>query len=250
VTDQVLADVARLEETVEREIRAACTAYSDDIAALIIEPIQGEGGDNHFRPEFFQTLRRLADELGFLLICDEVQTGLGLTGSMWAWQQMGAEPDLFAFGKKTQVCGFASSHRIDDVENVFKVSSRINSTWGGNLVDMVRCEQYLEIIEEERLVDNAKVVGAHLLAGLEEMAREFTGLVSNVRGRGLFIAFDLPDKALRDRTLAACLEHGLIGLASGASAIRFRPSLALSKEEANEGVEKLRAALTTARSHA
>ena len=249
-TDTVLAEVARLEETVEREIRAACAGYPDDVAALIIEPIQGEGGDNHFRPEFFQTLRRLADELGFLLICDEVQTGLGLTGSMWAWQQMGAEPDLFAFGKKTQVCGFASNHRIDDVDNVFKVSSRINSTWGGNLVDMVRCEQYLEIIEDEHLVENAKVVGTHLLAGLQEMAREFTGLVSNVRGRGLFIAFDLPDKGLRDRTLAACLEHGLIGLASGASAIRFRPSLALSKEEANEGIEKLRGALTTARSSA
>ena len=249
VTDQVLADVARLEETVEREIRAACAEHPDDIAALIIEPIQGEGGDNHFRPEFFRTLRRLADELGFLLICDEVQTGLGLTGSMWAWQQMGAEPDLFAFGKKTQVCGFASNHRIDDVENVFKVSSRINSTWGGNLVDMVRCEQYLEIIEEERLVENAKVVGAHLLAGLQEMAKEFTGLVSNVRGRGLFLAFDLPDKGLRDRTLAACLDQGLIGLASGAAAIRFRPSLALSKDEADEGVSKLRLALAAARSH-
>ena len=249
VTDQVLADVARLEETVEREIRAACAEHPDDIAALIIEPIQGEGGDNHFRPEFFRTLRRLADELGFLLICDEVQTGLGLTGSMWAWQQMGAEPDLFAFGKKTQVCGFASNHRIDDVENVFKVSSRINSTWGGNLVDMVRCEQYLEIIEEERLVENAKVVGAHLLAGLQEMAKEFTGLVSNVRGRGLFLAFDLPDKGLRDRTLAACLDQGLIGLASGAAAIRFRPSLALSKDEADEGVSKLRLALAVARSH-
>ncbi|MGE5091303.1 MAG: L-lysine 6-transaminase [Bacillota bacterium] len=250
VTDAVIADVVRMEETVEREIRAACAEYPNDIAALIIEPIQGEGGDNHFRPEFFRSLRRLADEFGFLLICDEVQTGLGLTGSMWAWQQMGAEPDLFAFGKKTQVCGFASNHRIDDVDNVFKVSSRINSTWGGNLVDMVRCEQYLEIIEEDRLVENAKVVGAHLLAGLQEMASEFTGLVSNVRGRGLFIAFDLPDKALRDRTLAACLDHGLIGLASGASAIRFRPSLALSKAEADEGVEKLRGALTSARSHA
>ena len=137
---------------------------------------------------------------------------------MWAWQQTGVEPDLFAFGKKTQVCGFASTHRIDDVDNVFKVSSRINSTWGGNLVDMVRCAQYLEIIEQEGLVDNARVVGAHLLASLRAMAGEFAGTVSNVRGQGLFIAFDLPDKAMRDRTLAACLEHGLIGLASGASA--------------------------------
>ncbi len=139
VTDAVLKDVAAAEETVEREIRAAHAASPDDIAALILEPIQGEGGDNHFRPELFRRLRALADELEFLLIFDEVQTGVGLTGSMWCWQQMGVEPDMFAFGKKTQVCGFASNHRIDDVpDNVFKVSSRINSTWGGNLVDMIR----------------------------------------------------------------------------------------------------------------
>ena len=248
VTDAVLRDVERAEETVEKEIRKACADYENDIAGLILEPIQGEGGDNHFRPEFFRRLRSLADELEFLLIFDEVQTGVGLTGSMWCWQQMGVEPDLFCFGKKTQVCGFASNHRIDDVDNVFKISSRINSTWGGNLVDMVRCERYLEIIHEESLVENARVVGEHFLARLREMAEEFQGTVSNVRGRGLFLAFDLPDKAMRDRTLAACLEHGVIGLASGSSAIRFRPSLALSKDEADEGVRKLRRALGAARS--
>ena len=90
---------------------------------------------------------------------------------MWCWQQMGVEPDLFAFGKKTQVCGFASNHRIDDVpDNVFKVSSRINSTWGGNLVDMIRCARYLEIIDEENLIENARVVGEHLQARLRELA--------------------------------------------------------------------------------
>jgi L-lysine 6-transaminase len=247
VTESVLQEVARAEEAVEAEIRKACAERRDDIAALIIEPIQGEGGDNHFRPEFFRRLRSLADELEFLLIFDEVQTGVGLTGSMWSWQQLNVEPDLFCFGKKTQVCGFASNHRIDDVDNVFKVSSRINSTWGGNLVDMVRCQRYLEIIDEENLVENARVVGEHLLARLREMAEEFSGVVSNVRGRGLFLAFDLPDKAMRDRTLAACLEHGLIGLASGAAAIRFRPSLALSKDEADEGVRKVRRAIASAR---
>src|SRR5215468_1884414 len=164
VTEEVVREVAAAEDAVEREIRAAVAANPDDIAALILEPIQGEGGDNHFRPELFRRLRGLADELEFLLIFDEVQTGVGLTGSMWCWQQLGVEPDLFVFGKKTQVCGFASTTRIDDVENVFKISSRINSTWGGNLVDMVRSARYFEIIEEEDLVANAAAVGAHLLA--------------------------------------------------------------------------------------
>jgi len=243
VTPEVLREVEAAEEAVEREIRAACAAHRDDIAALIVEPIQGEGGDNHFRPELFRRLRALADELEFLLIFDEVQTGVGLTGSMWAWQQFGVEPDLFCFGKKTQVCGFAANSRIDDVDNVFKVSSRINSTWGGNLVDMIRCAKYLEIIAEENLVENARSVGEHLVARLRELEAEFPGVVTNVRGRGLFAALDLPDKAMRDRALAACLENGLIALASGASAIRFRPALNLSREEADEGVRKLKRAI-------
>ena len=245
VTPSVQAEVAAAEESVEREIRKACADTPGDIAALILEPIQGEGGDNHFRPEFFRRLRALADELEFLLIFDEVQTGVGLTGSMWCWQQLGVEPDLFCFGKKTQVCGFASNRRIDDVENVFRVSSRINSTWGGNLVDMVRGARYLEIIEEENLVANARTVGEHLLARLSEMARELPA-VSNVRGRGLFAALDLPDKETRDRTLAACLENGLIALASGVNAVRFRPPLNLSREEAEEGVRKLARAIRAA----
>jgi L-lysine 6-transaminase len=247
VTEAVLAETAALEEQVEREIRKACADNPGDIAALIVEPIQGEGGDNHFRVELFRSLRALADELDFLLIFDEIQTGVGLTGSMWAFQQFGVEPDLFCFGKKTQVCGFASNERIDETDNVFKVSSRINSTWGGNLTDMIRCGQYLEIIAEENLVENARVVGEYLVGRLTELEAEFPGVVSNVRGRGLFCALDLPDKAMRDLTLAACLEHGLIGLASGHSAIRFRPALNLSRDEADEGVRKLRRAIAAAR---
>jgi L-lysine 6-transaminase len=245
ITPEVVRDVAAQEEQVEREIRDACGRFPGDIAALILEPIQGEGGDNHFRPEFFARLRRLADELEFLLVFDEVQTGLGLTGSMWAWQQFGVEPDLFCFGKKTQVCGFASNSRIDDVENVFSVSSRINSTWGGNLADMVRCAKYLEIIEQENLVENARTTGEHLLGRLRELAGELPA-ISNVRGRGLFVAFDLPDKETRDRTLSACLDNGLIALASGGSAVRFRPALTLSPAEADEGVRKLRRAVQVA----
>ncbi|HKA35786.1 MAG TPA: L-lysine 6-transaminase [Thermoanaerobaculia bacterium] len=246
LTPAIEEEAAAAEARVEAEIRAACAESPGDIAALIVEPIQGEGGDNHFRPDFFRRLRALADELEFLLIFDEVQTGVGQTGSMWCWQQFGVEPDLFTFGKKTQVCGFAANARIDDVENVFKISSRINSTWGGNLVDMVRCARFLEIIEEDDLVANAAAVGAHLLARLAEMAAEFPGVVSNVRGRGLFLALDLPDKQMRDRVLSGCLEHGLIALASGASAVRFRPPLTLSREEAEEGVRKLRRAIASA----
>jgi L-lysine 6-transaminase len=181
-----------------------------------------------------------------LLILDEVQTGIGLTGRMWGFQTVGVVPDLFAFGKKTQVCGFASNDRVfDEPENVFTVSSRINSTWGGSLVDMVRARKYLEIIEEESLVENARVVGEFLIGKLQELAKEFPGKMGNVRGKGLFIAFDLPDGATRGKVLSAWLQkHNVMGLASGEHAIRLRPPLTLSKDEALLGVQRLRATLT------
>ena len=92
-----------------KEIKKAFKDNKDDVAGIIIEPIQAEGGDNHFRNEFMKELRILADENEALLIFDEVQTGLGLTGTIWAHEQMGVKPDLMAFGKKTQVCGVLSN---------------------------------------------------------------------------------------------------------------------------------------------
>jgi L-lysine 6-transaminase len=245
VTDAVLADVEKLEAQAVAEIERAVAERKDDVAALIIEPIQGEGGDNHFRPEFFRRLRELADEHEFLLICDEVQTGVGTTGAMWGWQNTGIVPDIFVFGKKTQVCGIAATSRIDDVDSVFKVSSRINSTWGGNLVDMFRATKYFEIIAAENLVENARVVGEHLLVKLQALGEEMPQLVSNVRGRGLFLALDLPSTELRGKALEACLAQGLMALASGHRAIRMRPALNLTTAEADEGVEKLRRALAS-----
>src|SRR5687767_6462027 len=130
--------VSAKEQHTCNEIEAAFAADPHGIAAIIIEPIQCEGGDHHFRPEFLRKLREYADRFEALLIFDEVQTGMGATGTMWAYQQLGVTPDIVAFGKKTQVCGIMSTARIDDIEtNVFRVSSRINSTWGGNLADMV-----------------------------------------------------------------------------------------------------------------
>ncbi len=241
-----LPEIQAAEARAVAEISEAVARYGDDIACLIVEPIQAEGGDNHFRAEFLRELRRLADQHDFLLIFDEVQTGLGLTGSMWAWQGLGVEPDLFAFGKKVQVCGFAANGRIDTVkDNVFQVSSRINSTWGGNLVDMVRATRILEIIEADTLVENASNVGAFLLAGLNDLAGELPHLVLQARGRGLMIAFDLPDQETRARAVAAARTQGLLLLPCGATAIRFRPFLDITREDAAKGLDLLGRALRT-----
>jgi L-lysine 6-transaminase len=239
-----LARVAEDEAQAVREIERAFAAHPHDIAAVIIEPIQGEGGDNHFRGEFLRELRRLADEHDALLVFDEVQCGFGLTGRMWAFEHFGAVPDIIAFGKKTQVCGIIAGPRIDEVEdNVFKVSSRINSTWGGSLVDMVRCEVILEAMDAEDLVANAAATGVHLLSGLQDLAARHPQLVSNVRGRGLMCAFDCPDRAVRDALLQRALEARLIVLPCGERSVRMRPPLILSREESDEGVRRLDAAL-------
>ncbi|HYG61083.1 MAG TPA: L-lysine 6-transaminase [Thermoanaerobaculia bacterium] len=242
-TPEVLEQVIAAERQAIAEIEQALVENRDDIAALIIEPIQGEGGDNHFRGEFLRELRRLADEHDFLLIFDEIQTGFGMTGRWWSCEHFDVLPDIIAFGKKTQVCGIAVSNRIDDVESVFKVPSRINSTWGGNLVDMVRCTRFIEIIEEDGLLANAERVGRRLLDGLRRLEEVFPGKVTNSRGRGLFVAFDLPDQALVNKVLDTLLAQGTMALPSGVHSIRFRPALVLQPEEADEALRRVEKAL-------
>jgi L-lysine 6-transaminase len=240
LTDESLADAAQREEAALAQAKQFLVERKDDVAAFIMEPIQGEGGDNHFRPEFFRAIRQLCDENDMLLIFDEVQSGVGITGKMWSFENFGVEPDLFCFGKKTQVCGFASNDRIFDIgENVFTVSSRINSTWGGNLVDMVRSQRYFEIIDDDKLVDNAANVGSYFIGELQRFAEQFPNLVSNVRGRGLMTAFDLPSGELRDAALKAFMNTDVMVLASGHQSARFRPALNLSMDEAAEGIRRM-----------
>ncbi len=243
LNEQNLARVIREEEIAVNQIKEAFRSNNDDIAAIIIETVQGEGGDNHFRGEFLRALRRLSDENDAMFIIDEVQTGIGLTGKMWGHQHF-VEPDMIAFGKKMQVCGFLCSKRIDEVqENVFKVPSRINSTWGGNLVDMVRAQRYLEIIDEENLVENARIMGTYLVNGLHELAQEFPSVVSNPRGLGLYAAFDVSTPETRTKIRTACMQKGLIVLPSGETAIRFRPPLTVSREELDLGLSIIKSAI-------
>jgi L-lysine 6-transaminase len=230
------------------EIRAAIAEHGDDIAALIVEPIQGEGGDNHFRAEFFAALRRICDENEIFFILDEVQTGLGMTGRWWAYEHFGFEPDAVAFGKKTQVCGIAVGPRVAEVEkNCFVESSRLNSTWGGNLVDMVRCARYLEVIEDEGLVENAAHRGEEALGKLHALQAELPDVMANSRGLGLFLAFDVVDPQLRPAILQRTFANGLLVLPSGDTSIRMRPALNVTSAEIDEAMGLLERSLRQAR---
>lgn len=232
--------VAELERRVEQQIRDICKAKAHDIAAIIIEPIQGEGGDRHFRGEFFAALRRICDEFDLLLIFDEVQCGMGLTGRNWCWEHFGVAPDLMSFGKKAQVCGVMAGPRLNEVEgNVFRVPSRINSTWGGNLTDMVRSMHVLRVIEQERLVDHARTMGEQFQARLHEVARDFP-IITAVRGRGLMMAFDLPSKEPRDGLWKACYESGLLVVRCGERSIRMRPVLDVAPDVIDDAIRLLR----------
>jgi L-lysine 6-transaminase len=238
------ADMDASEAESLRQARAAFETYPHDIACFVAEPIQGEGGDRHFRPGFFAAMRELCDEYDALLIFDEVQTGCGLTGTPWAYQQLGVEPDVVAFGKKTQVCGIMAGRRVDEVaDNVFAVASRLNSTWGGNLTDMVRARRILEVIEADELFDNAAEQGRYLRARLEELATDFPAIVLEPRGRGLMCAFNLPTTADRDELIRRLWQRGVIVLPAGPVGVRFRPALTVSRAEIDAAISAVRGAL-------
>jgi L-lysine 6-transaminase len=232
-----LDEIIKLEIQAIEEIKSAIKNNPDDMAVLILEPIQCEGGDNFFRKEFFQKLRDITFENDIMLMFDEVQTGFGISGKFWASDHY-VKPDIIAFGKKVQQCGIMVSDRVDEVEdNCFNVSGRINSTWGGNLVDMVRSTQIMNIMEEEKILDNVAGRSSYLLKRLHEIQSKFQGLVSNVRGLGLLCSFDLPDTETRNEFRSIAEKEKLLILGCGKNSIRFRPMLNISDDELEEGLQ-------------
>jgi L-lysine 6-transaminase len=238
--EEHLAEVENAEAGALAQARAAFEDNPGDIACFIAEPIQGEGGNNHMRAEFLQAMQRLCYEYDALFVLDEVQTGVGLTGTAWAYQQMGLEPDIVAFAKKTQVGGIMAGRRVDEVvDNVFTVSGRINSTWGGGLVDMVRARRILEIIERDQLVDHAARVGQWFLRELQALAMRHPDVMNNVRGLGLMCAFDLPTRVARDDAIRRLQKEHVLALSCGDRSIRLRPALNITMPELSIGLAAL-----------
>lgn len=248
LADDHLADLHRVEAAEALALDQARRAFAEhrhDIACFIAEPIQGEGGDRHLRPEFLRAMQRLCHDHDALFVLDEVQTGVGTTGTAWAYQQLGLEPDVVAFGKKAQVCGIMAGGRVDEVpDNVFVVSSRLSSTWGGNITDMVRARRILEVIERDGLFERSLRLGAHLLARLQSLAATHPS-VTEPRGRGLMCAITLDTPERRDAVVTALREreHVLI-LGSGHCGVRFRPPLTVTVEQLDQAVDALDRVLT------
>jgi L-lysine 6-transaminase len=243
--DVHLRDTEAAERRALTQARAAFEDHPHDIACFIAEPIQGEGGDNHMRAEFLQAMQALCRDYDALFVLDEVQTGVGVTGTAWAYQQLGLEPDIVAFAKKVQVGGIMAGRRVDEVsDNVFAVSGRLNSTWGGGLVDMVRSRRILELVERDDLFGRAATTGAWFQARLQELGDRHPSVVSNVRGRGLMCAVDLPTPAVRDAVLHALRARHVLALGCGPCSIRFRPALNVTETELTFGLDALDEAIT------
>ncbi|TXK38817.1 L-lysine 6-transaminase [Nonomuraea sp. C10] len=241
-------DVEAAEERALAQARAAFERHPHDIACFIAEPIQGEGGDNHMRPEFLRAMQDLCHAHDALFVLDEVQTGGGTTGTPWAYQQLGLQPDIVAFAKKVQVGGIMAGRRVDEVPgNVFERSGRINSTWGGGLVDMVRSRGILEIVERDGLIPRAAALGTTILERLTKLEAEHPETVSGVRGRGLMCAFDLPAPSDRDALVTRLREEaGVLVLPCGPRSVRLRPALNIPEQDVDHGLTALSALLETA----
>eukprot|EP00550_Attheya_septentrionalis_P010265 CAMPEP_0198288694 /NCGR_PEP_ID=MMETSP1449-20131203/7121_1 /TAXON_ID=420275 /ORGANISM="Attheya septentrionalis, Strain CCMP2084" /LENGTH=491 /DNA_ID=CAMNT_0043986893 /DNA_START=162 /DNA_END=1637 /DNA_ORIENTATION=+ len=200
------------------------------IAAMIIEPIQSEGGDRHASNEFFVQLRDLAAKHQIVFIVDEVQTGGGSTGQFWAHEKWNLvnPPDIVTFSKKMQTGGYYAKPEMRPTE-----SYRIFNTWMGDPAKMLQLEAFLEVVEEDQLLQHVQTTGAYLQSGLERLSSDHDE-ITNIRGLGTYLAFDCHSSEARDQLIAALRLNGVEAGGSGELAIRFRPALVFGPKHADE----------------
>jgi 4-aminobutyrate aminotransferase len=214
------------------------TVPANEVAAIFVEPIQGEGGYVVPPRKFFDELRRLADKHGILLVADEVQSGMGRTGKMFASEHFGLEPDILALAKGI-ASGMPLGATVARSEFMTWQPGAHASTFGGNPVSVAAALATIELLEEE-LVDNAASVGAHMMSRLSDLPQRFP-IVGDVRGLGLMIGIELvrdqvtKERAgdLRDKVVHMCFERGLLVLGAGPNTIRLCPPLVITKDQAD-----------------
>lgn len=229
------AEETRCLEEAERII----AGYHNPVAAVVIEPIQSEGGDNHASPEFFRGIREITKRHNVLFIVDEVQTGVGATGKFWAHEHwnLADPPDMVTFSKKAQTAGYYFGNSALRPNKPY----RQFNTWMGDPARAILFRAIINEIERLNLVENTAMVGDYLYSGLAQLARQYPDQIQNLRGKGqgTFIAFDNPK---RDEFLAKAKGLGINIGGSGASAVRLRPMLIFQKHHADillEAVQKL-----------
>ena len=205
-----------------------------EFAAVFVEPIQGEGGYVVPDDDFLPRLRRICDEHGILLVADEVQTGAGRTGKMWAVDHWGVEPDILLTAKGI-ASGMPIAGMIAKAELMTWTAGAHGSTYGGNPLACAALIETVRLLETE-LVENAAVRGEQARAGLRALAERFPAIIKDVRGKGLMIGIGLDSPASADAVTMACFQRGLLILEAGEDAVRMSPALIVSADEIDTGV--------------
>ena len=219
-----------------KEFASLIKKNKGNVVALLIEPIQATFGDNHFPREFFSYARKLCDREDIALIFDEVQTGFGGTGKMWYWEHIGIEPDIVAFGKKTQVSGIMVKKKFG---TIFDNLNKLSVTFDGDLTDMIRCRQILKAYTKYNILSNVSKRGAELKAGLLKIKQ-----LKNVRGEGLLVAFDFENHEQQVAFSKKAFENGLIFNRTRETTIRLRPNLNVSFDEVEKAVSIIKLSIS------
>ncbi len=213
---------AEAEALALEELAGILCRHPGKVAAILVEPVQSEGGDRHASPDFFRKVQELAHAAGAAFILDEVQTGVGMSGTLWAHEQLDLPrpPDMVCFGKKMQMGGFFATPAFAITQ-----FGRMYQTKNGDRARAMIAEAILRTVVDDGLLERVRSVGAHFLGGLEDLAARFPALVTEPRGRGLLLAFDLPTAALRDEFLKRSLGRGVFASYTGSRSVRLRPHL-------------------------
>lgn len=216
---------------------------NDKTCAIIFETVQGEGGIYPAKPEFIKGVRKLCDEKGILLILDEIQCGMGRTGTMFAYEQYGVKPDILTVAKALG-CGVPVGAFLAR-EEVAKalVPGDHGTTYGGNPLACAAAVKVLELFKKQNVLDNVKKVSAYLEKKLDEIVAEYDYVVER-RGLGLMQGLEInTDVKDLKKVIAACLDNGLILFTAGTNVIRFVPPLVISEADVDEMITKLKKAL-------
>lgn len=232
--DQYAEENARREAECLAEVERQLDRFAGRVAAVLVEPIQSEGGDRHASPAFFQALQRLARQAGAAFVLDEVQTGVGTSGRLWAAEhlKLPEPPDLLCFGKKMQMGGFFA--RPDYAIAQF---GRMYQTRNGDRSRAMLARTVLSTIEAEGLLENVRRTGQVFLDGLQALCARHPRLLSQARGRGFLLAFDLPTPAARDEFNRRALDQGVFATYTGTCSVRLRPHLITRPEQAELALE-------------
>ncbi|KAK7791902.1 hypothetical protein R5R35_005425 [Gryllus longicercus] len=211
-----------------------------NVAGIVIEPIQSEGGDNEASPEFFQNLQRIAKKNGAALLIDEVQTGGGPTGKMWCHEHFNLDspPDVVTFSKKMQLGGFYTRDELKPQQ-----AYRVFNTWMGDPGKVILLQGVLDVIKKENLLSVVQTSGDKLLKGLKEFQQEFPSLVNSARGRGTFLAINCASSQLRDEIVGKLKKKGIQSGGCGEVAIRLRPALIFQEHHADIFLDRFRQVL-------